>query len=101
MAENVAWPELTPVEHIRRYSLILSDPNPEGHDIVPTLLALSHHVESGEISEDKYPVEFTELRAAFKKSAARILRNPRVVEQIELLRKDYPADHWWWYPDKV
>ncbi|MDP8255600.1 MAG: hypothetical protein P9M14_07625 [Candidatus Alcyoniella australis] len=86
--------------HFERFRLAFADWREDGIDVVPTLQALSGLVEAGDASEKTHPDEFAELRRAYAQSLHRIINFEWVLNSIRSVRKGYPRDHWWWYPEE-
>jgi hypothetical protein len=93
------WPS-TPDEWVEHFRLVFADPNPEGLDVVPTLLALSSAVESGLVDPALFKVEFEELRASYKARVLPIVRkDDGLDDDVARIGKAQPTTHWWWHPD--
>ena len=97
MAEDrLTWPA-TPEEWLEHYRLVFTDPNPDGLDLVPTLIALSSQVEAGTVTPRRFPDGFEELRAAWRARVLPLVRTQRdLASEVARLGKGYPEAHWWW-----
>ena len=99
MAEDrgkLTWPK-TPEEWLKHYRLVFADPNPDGLDLVPTLIDLSAAVEEGFVTPRKFPDGFETLRAAWRAHVLPLARgNRELAAEVARLATGYPAAHWWW-----
>ncbi|MCB1154189.1 hypothetical protein KDL45_11105 [bacterium] len=68
---------------------------------VNLLLNLSIGVEAGDWSENEYPESFARARALLQKHKAWYLDQPYFMRSVQVIREDFPRDHWWWYIEQV